>query len=211
MKICNPAPAPFFGSAVFTTVRFEKVKLQVCDVFLIINTSLLCKLSEHNSQGNLQENSFPFLGRTFPLDLRCTPQSSTVPPKQFGGLKISKLWAQQPVRVCKVYLKPCSSWFLPRMLSSDIPMTETSKIMAIPHSKKLQQTLFKLYNSIRSMLLWVSFHKKRPNNVEGTGPSGSRTSIGHCAIAVAEGNTITDPWGAAMFHDFFWFLLLLYY
>lgn len=48
-------------------------------------------------------------------------------------------------------------------------------------------------------------------------PSGSRTSIGHCAIAVAEGNTISDPWGidnsfgkeVAIFHDFFWFLSLL--
>ena len=102
MKICNPPPAPFFGGGVFTTVRFEKVKLQVCDVFLIIKyhqhfSVVQIVRTQFNSQGNLKENYFPFLGRTFPLDLRCTPQSSTVPPKQFGGLKISKLWAQQPV------------------------------------------------------------------------------------------------------------------
>lgn len=97
-----------------------------------------------------------------------------------------------------------------------IPMTDTSKIMAIPHSKKRQQTLFKLIPSHQCYCEFPST-KKGPTTWKELAPSGSRTSIGHCAIAVAEGNTITDPWGidnsfgkeVAIFHDFFWFLLLL--
>ncbi len=52
-----------------------------------------------------------------------------------------------------------------------------SKIMAIPHSKKK----------------FPSPKTAKQRAMVFQAPSGSRTSIGHCAIAVAEGNAITDP------------------